>query len=77
MAKTDEQYTVETTRLSLQVLDIVSDADGTGLRDMQSRLDVATSAAHKHLQALQTSGVVTKRGETYWAFSPELLALST
>lgn len=36
MAETDEQYTVETTRLSLQVLDIVSDADGTGLRDIQS-----------------------------------------
>jgi DNA-binding IclR family transcriptional regulator len=65
MSQKDDQYTVETTQLSLQILDVVSDADGIGLRDIQSQLDIAKSTAHKHLQTLQANGLLTKRGETY------------
>ena len=65
MTETDEQYTVETTQLSLQILDIVAETGGTRLREIQSELDVAKSTAHKHLQTLQANGLLTKRGETY------------
>jgi len=65
MPGTDEQYTVETTDLSLEILDIVSDAGGARLREIHSALDVAKSTAHKHLQTLQAHGLLTKRGETY------------
>lgn len=65
MPETDDQYTVDTTDLSLEILDMVSDTGGATLRDIQSELDVAKSTAHKHLQTLLTHGLLTKRGETY------------
>ncbi|MFB6077738.1 MAG: IclR family transcriptional regulator [Halarchaeum sp.] len=65
MAHGDGSPPVKTTRTSLDVLDVVRDADGTRLRDVMDELGLAKSTAHKHLTTLEDAGYLLKEGETY------------
>ena len=66
MITDDPEYEVETTQLSLDILDIVSECDGARLRDVVKRLGIAKSTAHKHLTTLRKNGLLTKRGDMYY-----------
>jgi len=66
MTDSDTEYEVETTQLSLDILDIVSGRDGARLRDVVEKLGVAKSTAHKHLTTLRKNGFLTKRGDVYY-----------
>ncbi|EMA17803.1 IclR family transcriptional regulator [Haloarcula amylolytica] len=56
---------VDTTELSIEIIDIISDRDGARLRDIVEEVDVAKSTAHKHLTTLRDNGFLVKRGEIY------------
>lgn len=56
---------VNTTQLSLDIVEFVSEEGGVRLRDVHEEFAVAKSTAHKHLSTLRANGYVTKRGETY------------
>lgn len=66
MTTSDTEYEVETTQLSLDILDIVSECDGARLHDVVEQLGIAKSTAHKHLTTLRKNGLLTKRGEMYY-----------
>lgn len=65
MTSTGSGNGVETTQLSLDILDIVAERDGVRLRDVMTEVDVAKSTAHKHLTTLRENGFLVKHGETY------------
>jgi DNA-binding IclR family transcriptional regulator len=65
MSSTDDEGGVETTQLSLNILEFVAAQDGVRLREVKTALGIAKSTAHKHLTTLRKSGFLVKRGKTY------------
>jgi DNA-binding IclR family transcriptional regulator len=65
MTSTGDSSGVETTQLSLDILDLVAERDGVRLRGVVEEFDVAKSTAHRHLTTLRENGLLVKHGETY------------
>lgn len=60
-----DNLTVETTRMSLDILSTIRDRDGARLHDIVTEHEIAKSTAHKHLVTLEEAGFLRKSGDTY------------
>lgn len=60
-----EANTVNATRTSLRIIEVLKDFDGAGVTAVASELDIPKSTVHNHLQTLLDERYVIKEGDTY------------
>lgn len=68
--------TLQTTVTSIEILELLEEADGARVSEIAERLDTPKSTVHGHLATLESKQFVTKRGDTY-DLGPELLRLGS
>jgi DNA-binding IclR family transcriptional regulator len=65
MANPETGARVQTTALSLDIVDALQANDGLKLGEVAETFDIGKSTAHRHLQTLCDRGYVVKDGDTY------------
>lgn len=56
---------IKTTELSLEIVQTIQEHEGLSFMDLKSKLEVAKSTLHYHLNTLQKHGYVIKNDQTY------------
>jgi IclR family acetate operon transcriptional repressor len=59
------RVSVNATRTSFRILEVLKELEGGGPSDVASQLQMAKSTVHDHLQTLESTGYVVRDGEQY------------
>ncbi len=57
---------LQTTTISLRVIEMLRELDGGGVTELADALELAPSTVHSHLATLLSNGYVVKTGDTYY-----------
>ena len=65
---------LQTTRTSIEILELLEELKGAGVTEVANRMDLPKSTVHGHLATLEMKQFAVKRGDGYY-LGPELLRL--